>query len=490
MAKDTGTVSRKLPTWKLRLTLWYQALKLDMRGRNITGKKSDNKEFFYNSIFSVDGIPEDKDTFDNWVNKRNYPTSVNLLRLERASPLSVIWLKTEQSQDSVHSFCNSLDYYLCSVNSGIKPTLFKLDEQEKFAHKCLTEIAERWKIPFLSEAGKKSWERVGGVQDISLSMLNTHGRSAIPFYLCSLAANGLIFDENILDWYLDLLCSTLIFSAKLWRILPNTPHFFHVNDYRKSFVHTEELIGTNPNLLRLIGNFLCLPEGIALGVYSTSHDLMISEVEDRAKLLEILLEGNIRLRKQLNELGVTYNEVKNLFSQKQFCPEIEFESIGYPETFSKLTSYQVKSLILYHLYPGESNRLEREIYTEHRNGARTIISCRDETRANDSHYSWGYAGTSVYNMAYTLLYDLFNYGKPRIKIQEYKPDTDHVQLVVYKLLSRVHPCCSYTISSEQLIQALKAPVTTKELSKKDRVEFLVTCREYGESDTEIRTILA
>jgi hypothetical protein len=84
-----------------------------------------------------------------------------------------------------------------------------------------------------------------------------------------------------------------------------------------------------------------------------------------------------------------------------------------------------------------------------------LLPCKSPIKSNDNHYSWGYGGRGVYNMSYTLLYDLFNHKK---SVNVHTPNESQIELLVYKLLSRIDMFCSYSISAEQIIYALNEPV--------------------------------
>ena len=469
MARKSKEFER-LPSWELRLTIWIEKLKLDMYDRGVVDNLDSTITQFHNDISGVVGIPDDAKTFSNWINKEHYPTENNIDDLLRASSFSGKWLKTDKCSERLHCFLNALDYYLCSVIPEIQPALFKRDEQDSFAEQCLNDIGKNWRIPFSVEEQGQS-----RVQDVSLSMLQTHGSSAIPFYLCSLASNGDISDDEYFNWYIDLLCSTLVISANYYR--ENIKIDF---GYQERFTNKIEHLGTNPNLLASIGEFLLWPDLMPMLLFKNASYDDFNEIRDSAKLLECILLGNIGLREKLNDVNVRYSEITELVisklstsdkSHKMFIPRVPIDKINSIRPFPEPLGWKNVDMIVYHLYPAEPTRVEKKTITRSGHMISELLSCRCPDKANDNHYSWGYGGTGVYNMAYTLLYDLFNHEK--FEIDKYIPNRSQMELLVYKLLSRIYLCFQYSISAEQIIDTLKEPILAepRELELEIVLEF-------------------
>jgi hypothetical protein len=177
------------------------------------------------------------------------------------------------------------------------------------------------------------------------------------------------------------------------------------------------------------------------------------------------LLGNIGLRGKLNDVDIRYSEITELVisklstgekSHKMFIPRVHKDKISSVRSFFEPFDWKSDQMIVYHLYPEEPTRVEKKTITRSGHMISELLSCRCPDKANDNHYSWGYGGRGVYNMAYTLLYDLFNHEK--YEIDKYIPNRSQMELLVYKLLSRIYLCFQYSISAEQIIDALKEPI--------------------------------
>lgn len=457
MARNSKKVER-LPSWKLRLTIWHELLKIDMQSKGYVKQDGSNIARFHDDLSTVTGIPDDLKTFSNWVNKLHYPTAGNLDGLFKASPTSAKWLIADTCSEPLHGFFNALDYFLCAFNPEVQPALFKKEDQDVFADRYLIDVGEDWCIPFVYRSDtQEAWENAP-VQDVSLSMLQTHGTSAIPLYLCSLASHGLVPKERVYDWYIALLSSTLIIIGLHHR---NGIDF----DQPKSLYGNEKYIGTNPNLLATIGAFLLWHDSTPIYEFLEASKNDFNEIADCIKLLECLLAGNVSLRDHLDKLKIEYSEINSLLVSElsinegakiELLPRVNKNKISSIHPFYGPFEWESEDLIIYHLCSDEPVRVHKETIAPNGNKSMVLLPSRRPVRANDSHYSWGYGGTGVYNMAYTLLYDLFNHRRSKLNIRI--PTYPQMELFVFKLLSRLDMFCQYSISSEQIIYCLNHPI--------------------------------
>jgi hypothetical protein len=446
-----------LPTSKIRLDIWFKQLKLDLCEQGYISNLNTSLYQICKSTPGLDYLPEEGKTLENWVRKEHYPTGNNLDRLIDVSNFSGKWLVTERVEDGLHRFLNALDYYLCSIRPEIQPRLFKKDEQQQFAEVCLGDIANIWKIPFVSEN-----EEVYRVQDVSISMLKTHDSSSIPLYLSSIASNRKVTGDESLAWYLDLLSATLVVSANYYR--ENIVIDF---GYQTQYTEKALFLGTCPNLLSAIGKFFVILDHSVVTSFKLAAYQGFDEISDSTQLLEEILKGNIKLRKKLSEMGTSFEQIKDLIVDVQIqaglgsvelLPELQKNKISKQREFFEYEPINHNDEIIYDLYP-EGDEPTRLIKTVIRNGRRMkpeFIACRHPDRANDNHYSWGYAGTGVQFMAYTILYDFCNHK--RFKYEKAPPSNWQQGLLLYKLLSRLYLGFKYSISSTQIMSALNTPV--------------------------------
>lgn len=454
MARNTSE-NERLPSWELRLTIWQKQLRLDMKARNVITNLDDSITQFHDAISVVNGIPSDSKTFSNWIQKKNYPQGSNLENLLDASEFSGRWLITKQLNEPLHRFLNSLDYCLCALNPEKNPSLFKKSERNAFADQCLTEIAMRWRIPFVSNEEEFDSSKYHQVQDVSLSMLKTHGISAIPFYLCSLATIKAVSDEDLYSWYMDLLCSTLIVIAA---------HHNNGIDYSNPSSLLEKYLGTNPNLLASVGEFLLWSDATPMYSFLEASEDDFNEISDCTQLLECILIGNLTFRNKLRELGIELKDLtvlirselsKNGASENNLLGRCVKNKISIRSSHSQPFTWNCDDKIVYHLCSDEPTRVSKEIWTREGYKFSRLLPCKSPIKSNDNHYSWGYGGRGVYNLSYTLLYDLFNHKK---SVNVHTPKESQIGLLVYKLLSRIDMFCSYSISAEQIIYALNEPI--------------------------------
>lgn len=451
----------RLPTWELRLDVWFNQLKSDMHRKGVIDNIDISKTKLHDSMLGIEGIPDDPKTFTNWVDKSHYPEGVedgNLKKLSSASPTSAQWL-IPNITSPLQTFFLALDYYFCSVNSSIQPTLFKTSKQQGLAKQTLNIIAETWNIPFATSKEDSLFDQ-HLILDASLSMLKTHGYSAVPFYLSSLASNAHIPEDEVCDWYLDLLTSTLIVAANYHREKIELSYPLSPFSAPERFIDKSNFLGTSPNLLKIIGEFLFFEDSMPMLNFLNARHQDIDEINDSTKLLEGILMGSVELKKQLKNIGIEYSQITTLMqsqlkttenSYKNFIQRSNKDSINSIRDFQSSRAPENIEPIIYHLYPEDPIRVEKETASN-----KEIIACRYPNKANDSHYSWGYGGTGVSQMAYTLLYDLFNHRA--LSREEVIPNHSEVELVMFKLLSRIHNCFRYSISSSQIIKALQTEI--------------------------------
>lgn len=461
---------RYLPSWRIRQSIWLEKLKLELEDKGYLVKRSEDS--FSDGLESLykdaDVEAPDIETFSNWFKLKIYPKGEKLDHLCKVSLLSRKWLKTdawEQSlsdsmHESLHTLCNAIDYFICSAQPNIKPTLFNKNEQDSFSIRCLDKIAKNWNISSVNEDHGGSLRKK--VQDVSLSKLQTHGNSAIPFYLSCIAVNDDISEDECFDWYLDLLCSTLIISANLYRKNICFDSFYQYEDPDMA-----EYMGTCPNLLSAIGMFLLKPASKAESLFKDAEGYgNFDELLNSEFLLKMIMSGNKKLQEKIYNLGTNYEQVISTFQSygitKIFLPELRKDQINFNKylPFIEPRNLESNDLIIFNLAPRTSDkppRIEKIV----KNLPPSSIFCRLKGKEADQ-ISWGYGGDGVKNLAYTLLYELFNNKKQKHGLGEYIPEQSQIELIVYKLLSRLHSGFEYSITSEQILDALKEPIVHRE----------------------------
>lgn len=446
-----------LPTWEIRQAIWLKHLTLELSEKGYVGELTETDLCEGIETLHMDAgltSPEVK-TIKKWLNKSNYPKGEKLDRLLKACPSAAKWLKTDYSDEPLHNLLNASDYYCCSIQPNRHPTLFSTDEQKNFARGYLERVAARWEISSIIEGNESNL--TSKLQDISLSKLQTHGHSAIPLYLCCIAQQKTFLERDYLDWYLDLLCSTLIVTANLYR-----QNFGFGLTFPLDYSDKVEFMGTCPNLLNAIGRFLLLPENDAADLYQddSTHG-GFDEILNSEKLFECIVSANEGLQRELSNLGINHQQVADVFSSGNVLPEIFVPKvhkddirISYP-TAAEPVNYDAGDLITFYLLPEDSSN-PRRIVKAVNGRSPELIACRAPNKKLDNHYSWGYGGTGVYHTAYTLIYELLNHKK--YGSDKRKPTDSQMQLLVYKILSRFYLCFEYAVTSEQILQALKSPL--------------------------------
>lgn len=469
-----------LPSWKLRQSIWVEKLAPKLEGKAFKVERSEDS--FYEGIESLykgGGVEfPDIKTISNWFKLKNYPRGEELDNLCKVSLLSRKWLKTDQWEhslsdsphESLHDLCNAIDYFICSVQPNIQPTLFKKNEQDTFSKRCLTKIGNHWNISSVNEDHGFSLRKT--VQDVSLSKLKTHGSSAIPFYLSCVAVNEDISENECLDWYIDLLCSTLIISANLYRqnisfdfLDPDMPEYF----------------GTCPNLLSAIGMFLLQPSSKAEGLFKDAESYgYFDEVQDCEILLKSIISGNMRLQEKFDNLGVSYGQVISTFHNYGittiFLPEVRKDLININKNllFIEPKNLENSDFVVFNLFPKTSTnaiRIDKIV----NNLPPSAVFCKLKGDEPD-RVSWGYGGHGVRNLAHTILYELFNNKRQKHGFDEYTPEESQIELVVYKLLSRLYSDFKYSLTSDQIIAALKEPLSEKD--RKYNPNFIIPLEDY------------
>lgn len=475
---------KNLPTWKIRLTIWYEQLKQDLISR---GMLENSPKIGLTAIFNAaydDGlfIPSVQNTFENWPRKRNYPQKENLTGLLLLSVRSASWLqpvvdfcveeellnrKGKQKADSnargailktldeqavfnidaekvifklfpEQALLNSIDYYICSLDERITPSLFSHDEQNKFSSCYLVHILNKWEQKNVSH-------------DVAYSLLQTHERSAVPLYLCSLASNSVLSEDEVYSWYLDLLCSVLIVVAEF--------QLEKTDAKEAAESHKKYSLGTQSDLLSALIKFLLNNDSLPFLSFLTARHDCFNEISDPSSLIEHILLGDAQLRAKLCLLGSDYSEFTTLLS---------FKTSEFIEKGGKLLPLQKRTVInlptsnvashiniaggklIYHLRFGQPIIVIRDD---------VLVACKAPDKTEDSQYSYSYGGESVYKMAYTLLFDLFNIDN--YSVIKVEPSREQAELVVFKLLARLNEGYDYEISSEQLLHAIHCPVVER-----------------------------
>lgn len=457
--KENRKAVQYLPSWEIRHSIWLKNLMLELQDRGFSRDKMfDGVEKLH--MDAGHPVPDAK-TISNWIKKVNLPGGDKLGYLCNVSPSSKRWLKTDFDDEPLHYFLNALDYYICSIKPDIKPTLFNKDEQGNFSKLCLTKIADYWNISSVNEDHGRSLRKK--VQDVSLSKLKTHGYSAMPFYLSCIAVNEDVSESECFDWYLDLLCSTLIISGNLHRQNIDFEMYYQYEDPDMT-----EYMGTCPNLLSAIGMFLLKPASKAEDLFKDAQGYgNFDELLNSELLLKMIMSGNMKLQEKFYNLGASYEQVISTFDSHGittiFLPEVRKDQINFNKylPFIEPRNLENNDLIIFNLDPRTSDnppRIEKVV----KNLPPSSIFCKLKGKEPDQ-ISWGYGGDGVRNLAYTLLYELFNNKKQKHGFDEYIPNQSQIELIVYKLLSRLHSGFEYSITSEQILNALREP-----LSEKDR----------------------
>ncbi|AFJ02567.1 hypothetical protein Q7C_1417 [Methylophaga frappieri] len=445
-----------LPTWEIRQAIWLKHLTLELSEKGYVGEvtETDLCEGIETLHMDAGLTPPEVKTIKKWVNKSNYPKGEKLDRLLKACPSAAKWLKTDYSDEPLHSLLNAIDYYCCSIQPNRHPTLFSTDEQKNFARGYLERVAARWEISSIIEGNECNL--VSKLQDISLSKLQTHGHSAIPLYLCCVAQQKTFLERDCLDWYIDLLCSTLIVTANLYR-----QNFGFGLTFPLDYSDKAEYMGTCPNLLNAIGRFLLLPENDAVELYrdDSTHG-GFDEILNSEKLLQAILSGNKQLNEPLESLTVDSEQINATFrvsgaSEEVFVPKVHKDHIRMKNSLSEPISFESRDLLTFRLLPEESSN-PRRIVKIINGGSPELIACRAPKKRLDNHYSWGYGGTGVKNAAYTLIFEVLNHR--RYGVEKQIPSDSQMDLLVYKILSRLYSCFEYSLSSIQVLEALKEPL--------------------------------
>jgi len=475
---------KNLPTWKIRLTIWFEQLKKDLTSRGVL---ENSPKIGLTAIFHAaydDGrfIPSVQNTFENWPRKRNYPQKENLTGLLLLSVGSGSWLqpvvdfcveeellncKGKQKSDSnargailktldeqavfnidtekvifkifpEQALLNSIDYYICSLDERITPSLFSHDEQNKFASCYLIHILNKWEQKNVS-------------YDIGYSLLKTHERSAVPLYLCSLASNSVLIEGEVYSWYLDLLCSVLIVVAEF--------QLEKIDSKEAVENHEKYSLGTQSNLLSALIKFLLNNDSLPLLSFLTARHDCFNEISDPTSLIEHIMLGDTQLRAKLCLLGSDYSELTSLLSFKtsefiekggKLLPLQKRTVINLPTSNVASHTNIAGGKVIYHLRFGQPIIVIRDD---------VLVGCKAPDKTEDSQYSYSYGGESVYKMAYTLLFDLFNIDN--YSVIKVEPIREQVELVVFKLLSRLNEGYDYEISSDQLLHAISYPVVER-----------------------------
>lgn len=449
-----------LPTWEIRQAIWLKHLTLELSEKGYVGEVTETGLCEGIETLHMDAgltSPEVK-TIKKWINKSNYPKGEKLDRLFKACPSAAKWLKTDYSDEPLHSLLNAIDYYCCSIQPNRHPTLFSTDEQKNFARNYLERVAARWQISSIIEGNECNL--ASKLQDISLSKLQTHGHSAIPLYLCCVAQQKTFLERDCLDWYLDLLCSTLIVTANLYR-----QNFGFGLTFPLDYSDKAEFMGTCPNLLNAIGRFLLLPENDAVELYRDDSTYGgFDEILNSKKLFECIVSANEELQREFSNLGISHQHVVDVFSSGNVLPEVFVPKvhkddirISYP-TAAEPVNYDADDLITFYLLPEDSSN-PRRIVKAVNGRSPELIACRAPNKKLDNHYSWGYGGTGVKNAAYTLIFEVLNHK--RYGVEKQIPSGSQIDLLVYKILSRLYICFEYSLSSTQILEALKEPLPAR-----------------------------
>jgi len=473
-----------LPSWRVRQSIWLEKLSLELEDKGyLVNRSEDSFSEGLESLYKdADAEAPDMETFSNWFKLKIYPKGTNLDNLCKVSILSRKWLKTdawEQSlsdsmHESLHTLCNAIDYFICSVQPNIKPTLFKKDEQYSFSTRCLARIAGYWNISSIYDDEGHSLRRK--IQDVSLSKLKTHGYSAIPFYLCSVVADEDVSDSENFDWYIDLLSSTLIVYANLYR-----KNIEFDKSYPEPYSDIPEYFGTCPNLLGTIAKFLFQSREEAINWFKDERiHCSFDEIKDGETLLKWIVSGDALLKKELEKLGSNYDEIKSIFHTNnilaKFLPEVLKLKINNSEyqSFKETVNKESYDSFVFYLTPKTSNSVTK-VEKVVNGGEIRLVSCQFPNDLGPEEiswkyatngintpdqYSWGYGGDGVRNLAYTLLFELFNSKNSRVERNIPKPF--QMQRLVYNLLSRLYTCFSYSITSEQILDAIKEPIIYRE----------------------------
>lgn len=429
-----------LPTWQVRLSIWLEKLTRELDDKGYPVKRSeDSFSEGLESLYADAGVEApDIKTISNWCKLKNYPKGVKLDDLCMVSHLSRKWLKTDEWEHSfsnspdepLHDLCNAIDYFICSVQPNIKPTLFNNYEQDSFSRRYLDKIAKYWNISSIHEDNGYSLRRK--IQDVSLSKLKTHGYSAIPFYLCSVVADDDITDSGLYAWYVELLCSTLIVSGNFYR-----KNIVFDKSFPQPYSDMPEYFGTCPNLLNVIAAFLFQSrEEATIWFKDERIHSSFDEVKDDETLLKWIISGNNLLQKELEKSGSNYADIISIFHTNNIATNF-FPAVLKPQIYifedhhhfiEPVCNESYDSIIFYlsPKTPTSATKVEKVV----NGGEVRLVACQFRNdlglqqspwkyaangNYNPDQYSWGYGGDGVRNLAYTLLYELFNSKNFRVK---------------------------------------------------------------------------
>ncbi|WP_417510860.1 DUF6166 domain-containing protein [Methylophaga sp.] len=488
MAGRPPKEATRLPTWEIRLEAWTSALKQEFcSSQGLSDLEAVADIELFNFIYArVDDGLSDSSTFNRWINKKSDPPRKKRLQLSYAEPFSGQFLVPDHSFIGIPALLTALDCYLCARSAELRPSLLAPDDQERLTERCLSEIAKKWQIPFVYE-GEKTWQKDFAVNDISLSLLCTHSVSAIPMFLCSSVTDKILRDESALcDWYLDIMISTLFVSARLHQNIFDDPHRDLTEaEYRRFHSEYKNLVGTPSNLLRFLGLLISAEFPIGSGAMAlacVSNDIV--EVEEPEKLLIAVLGGYEKLSNEFEKLGFSWGDLAKVVAKtlkladpimNVFLPLVHIEPISVQHyRYYEKTKINLNTLVLYHLDTEDGISLKRQLihdsgYVSNKTslsqklglwGDPSKILCDPH---NDSEFAWGYGGRGPYQLAYTMLKDLFKTAGVSEEVEFY-----HCEIVVYRLLSRFPGNVSYTVSSRQLLHVLGKPL----VSEKDRMQSI------------------
>jgi hypothetical protein len=210
-------------------------------------------------------------------------------------------------------------------------------------------------------------------------------------------------------------------------------------------------------------------------------DNYFNEIENKWFLLLSILTGHNYLTNKTIQFGFYWKVISVVITEVLNYEESDTHELTRHvnpidwEThnpFFKSCEIELDNIILYHLECNDGVSLKRQIV--HKSGyisGKTNLAVKmgiwgDGSQLilrdlhDDAEFSWGYCGRGPIQTAYTILCDLFLTAKLTDE-----PSMNQCELIVFRLLIRFHNNNSYTISSEQLISALKEPTYSFEESK-------------------------
>jgi len=374
--------------------------------------------------------------------KNVFPDKSALNSFNALFPDCYHWLVPGNKGSMTQKLITAIDLCLIGDSEEGSKQNFKQSDQRAFVLSEFRRIYSRWVLgqaPTEGDVFDLTDEELLGVskrplenykpskiapESVSSSLLYTHGASALPFHLLSIADYGKVSEGDVLEWIGDLLISALLISSLSVSEKKNISLKYESQGWGEEVIERLEFdpFGSSPALIRLLCGFCSLTSffGLPTKFQWEYDDGVILGLHNVNKVKNQLLRGFVELDQSFKHLGVDWGVVIDVVSIHYFSEPVgkanllatveqARRELPYlkpvalePDLFADINKDRIIKEIYYEL---THNKGGQAIYRRQNNFSTLLASAESIKPADAGRYSWGYFGKGAQAMAKTVLGD-------------------------------------------------------------------------------------